>query len=537
MKNLKNLLLLIAQLSGGRWVIAVLSVAMACFVMIVFGVMLAVKYGYLFMLFIIILATTLLINIPLLIIFRSNKVNDDQVVLADSAEADGLVKSSAMWSQSEALIWDKSKVKSRELLEEKSDWGTIHQISLEVLEFVANEFGKKALDFSVVEGLQLIEEVSRRYKVVMQRYLPGVEILKVSYLKEGYAAYEQYGELGAKAVKLATWANYVKTLYLNPAKFAADIIKAQSTSTATSGFLETLQDKAKRALLDEVISVAIDLYSGRFSFEEKDVHASSIADKDTKRIAFALEPIRIVLVGQTGAGKSSIINQLKQQLEAEVDVLPSTDIVAVYEATVDEIPIRIIDQKGLDGSSKTQKSMLAEMTQADLIIWVLKANQPARELDTTLKAKFDAFYENFTYISRKKPALIGVVNQVDNLKPENQWQPPYNIAEPSDIKAKTIKQAFSYNQSILNFDTILALSIHPDKQSLGVEDLIFSIREAIADAHNVQRNRQRVEVMKSGIGLNKQLKRVLYSGKKLYPNMLKSAVPNVNHSVSKKSSE
>jgi hypothetical protein len=451
--------------------------------------------------------------------------------------ADGFVKESAQWSQNEVLIWEKAKLKSRQLLAQKNEWSELDQVGLEILEFVAHEFGKKALDFSIPEGLQLLGEISRRYKIVIKQYIPAVEMLKVSYLKEGYVAYEQYGGLGGKAVKIAIWANYAKNLYLNPAKFAADIIKDQSTSTMTKGLVENMQSQAKRALLDEVASVAIDLYSGRFSFEEDEVGASAIANKDGKRIASELEPIRIVFVGQTSAGKSSIINRLKQQFVAEVDVLPSTDNTTVYETMLDDIPIRVVDQQGLDGDIETQNLMLAEMTQADLIIWVLKATQPARELDLSLKAKFDDYYANTKHISRMKAAILGVVNQVDRLKPIEQWQPPYNVVEPNCEKAKIINQALEFNQKILNFDAILALSINPDRQSFGVEGLQHTISDAIANAYNVQRNRQRVEAMGKGVSIKKQLKRALHSGKKLYPNILRNAAPEVSDTANKKSGQ
>jgi predicted GTPase len=534
MNKIKQLFLLLAKMSGGRWGIAAVSTVLPIVVMIVFAIFLAIKYDYILVLSVTIAFSTLLVSVPLFIISRIDKNNQDEVALANTQVEDGFVKVSAQWSQNEVLIWEKSKLKSRQLLAEKNEWSELDQVGLGILEFVANEFGKKALDFSIPEGLQLLGEISRRYKIVIKQYIPAVEMLKVSHLKESYAAYEQYGELGGKAVKIAIWANYAKNLYLNPAKFAADVIKDQSTSTMTKGLLENMQSQAKGALLDEVSSVAIDLYSGRFSFEEDEVVASAVVSLDVKRLAPALEPIRIVFVGQTSAGKSSIINILKEQLVAEVDVLPSTNNTTVYEAILDDIPIRVVDQQGLDGDIKTQRLMLAEMTQADLIVWVLRANQPARELDKTLKAEFDAYYANSKHISRKKAALVGVVNQVDKLKPIKQWQPPYNITKPTCAKAKIIKQALEYNQKVLKLDVMLALSIDPGKPSFGVEELNHTIIEAIANASNVQRNRQRVEAMKKGIGIRQQVKRALHSGKKLYPNILRSAAPEISDMFIKK---
>ena len=81
----------------------------------------------------------------------------------------------------------------------------------------------------------------------------------------------------------------------------------------TKGFVDDMQLKAKEALLDEVAAVAIDLYSGRFSLEEDDLQVSNASESDEEHFAVALEPIRIVIVGQIGAGKSSIVNILKDE--------------------------------------------------------------------------------------------------------------------------------------------------------------------------------------------------------------------------------
>lgn len=538
MNKIKNLFLLLTELSGGRWGITVISAVFPILVMVGFGVFLAIKYDYILVLSVTIALSTLAISLPLFLLSRSvhKSATSDKYkpITEDQQLADDFVKAAADWSQNEVLIWQKSKINSRHLLNQNSDWNQLDQVGLEVMGFVAEAFGKKALDFSIPEGLQLLEEISRRYKLVIRQYIPAIEMLKVSYLKAGYSAYDKYGAVGEKAIKIAIWANHAKNLYINPAKFATDFIKEQSTSGMTKGLVENMQVKAKQALLDEIASVAIDLYSGRFSFEEDQVTASAISDQDLLKMAPPLEPIRIVVIGQTSVGKSSIINVLKNELVAEVDVLPSTDRKTVYAAMLDEIEIRIVDLQGLDGDQKTQQLMLAEMTDADLVIWVLKANQPARELDKTLKTKFDDYYLHVKHISRKKAAVICIVNQVDKLKPITEWQPPYDLNQATSAKAKIINQALAYNAKILMPDHILALSIDPDKQSFGIEHLKQTIRQEIANANNVQRNRQRLEAKGRGITIKKQFQRVINSGKSITPKLLKTAAPNLSKLTIKK---
>ncbi|WP_373947830.1 GTPase family protein [Vibrio pomeroyi] len=523
MKKIRNLFRLLAVLSSGRWGIALISAIFPSLIMMGFGLFLAVKYGYLLEMSIAIAVSTLVFTIPLYISSRSSREPTYSNASANSASEgeagsspksadinhalvnDAMVKASDEWSQAELLIWNDSKHYVRQQLSSEIEWGNLDQTGLEVLEFVAKKFDKKSLDFSIPEGLKLFEEVSRRYKLVVKEHIPGIEYLKVSYIKAGYEAYDKYGELGQKIFKAAIWGNHLKNLYLNPLKVISDLGREQATSTMTKGVVDDMQYAAKQALLDEVAAVAIDLYSGRFSIEDESLRASDVSEVDEQRFAPELEPVRIVLVGQTSSGKSSLINALKQELVAEVDVLPSTDTSTVYKAFVDGNDVRVVDLQGLDGNAKTEALMLKEMTQADVVLWVLKANQSARELDKQLKVKFDAFYDDPKNISRKKPILVSVVNQVDRLKPVDEWQPPYDLGNPTSGKGKIIAQALEYNQTLLQPDIVLPLAIAPEKAQFGLDALRQTLLERIADANNVQRNRQRFEAMKRGTSVKGQL--------------------------------
>ncbi|MDH6025485.1 GTPase family protein [Vibrio splendidus] len=554
MKKIRNLFRLLAVLSSGRWGIALISAIFPSIIMMGFGVFLAVKYGYLLEMSIAIAVSTLVFTIPLFISSRSsrdsssrssrrssstepfsNKESDglgEDASESDSQHSkadinDALVKASTDWSQKELSIWNDSKHHVRQQLMVDIEWGNLDQTGLEVLEFVAKKFDKKSLDFSIPEGLKLFEEVSRRYKLVVREHIPGIEYLKVSYIKAGYEAYDKYGELGQKIVKAAIWGNHLKNLYLNPLKVVSDLGREQATSSMTRGVVDDMQYAAKQVLLDEVAAVAIDLYSGRFSIEDEALKASDVSELDEQRFAPELEPVRIVLVGQTSSGKSSLINALKQELVAEVDVLPSTDISTVYNAFVDDNDVRVVDLQGLDGNPKTEALMLKEMIQADAVLWVLKANQSARDLDKQLKDRFDAFYDDPKNISRKKPIVVSVVNQVDRLKPVDDWQPPYDLENPTSTKAKIIAQALEYNHILLQTDIVLPLAIAPEKEQFGLDILRQTLIERIADANNVQRNRQRLEAMKRGTSVKGQLNKAVKAGKKVAPSALKAATPKL----------
>ena len=275
MKKIRNLFRLLAVLSSGRWGIALISAIFPSIIMMGFGVFLAVKYGYLLEMSIAIAVSTLVFTIPLFISSRSSREptysdtsanpasegeTESPTKSADTDDAlvnDAMVKASDEWSQAELLIWNDSKHYVRQQLMVDIEWGNLDQTGIEVLEFVAKKFDKKSLDFSIPEGLKLFEEVSRRYKLVVREHIPGIEYLKVSYIKAGYEAYEKYGELGQKIVKAVIWGNHLKNLYLNPLKVISDLGREQATASMTKGVVDDMQYAAKQALLDEVAAVRL----------------------------------------------------------------------------------------------------------------------------------------------------------------------------------------------------------------------------------------------------------------------------------------
>jgi len=149
------------------------------------------------------------------------------------------------------------------------------------------------------------------------------------------------------------------------------------------------------------------------------------------------------------------------------------------------------------------------------VLWVLKANQSARGLDKQLNDEFKLFYADPKNVSSKKPTVISVVNQVDKLKPLAEWQPPYDLENPIDAKAKIISEAVAYNRTLLHPDIALPLSISTDKEHFGVEALKQTLVDGIEEANNVQRNRQRMEAMKRGVSFQQQLGRVVNVGRKV----------------------
>ena len=476
-----------------------------------FGAFSIFKHGYAIEFSIALLSCSVLAVFSIFILKKITHRNHSPT-FADSKT--DFVEPSQDWSDQETRIWEDSNQYIQSLLDERSEWIDLKDHGLFVAKHISQSFGKKELDFTVVEGLMLLEEISKRYRHVLKNNIPGVDLAKVSHLKFIYEFNENHGDTAKSIFKWADPIYRIARAAVNPAAALSNEIRNLVLGNVAEELSDRIIAKAKKSLLQEVASVCIDLYSGRFSIEDSYIRESQAVQDDSKRVAADFEPLRIVVVGQLSSGKSSLVNALKNDFVAEVDMLPTTDGVTVYNFNLgDDEELKLIDLPGLDGNSKVLEQMINEITQSDMVLWMLKANQSSRNLDKSLLDGITAHYAKIENITAKKPKLIGILNQVDKLKPASEWTPPYNLLDLSIPKVKIIQDAIAFNQKLMGFDTILPLAIPDDKDFFGLEDIQSVIELSYCDAKNVQRNRQRNEARGNDSGILNQGRR-LFNGAK-----------------------
>ena len=478
-----------------------------------FGLYAIYTQGYAIHFVLVLLISSLLIAIPRWVLQRKYKTQ------ASHLEDESLVEPSADWSQAEQHIWEELNASITQKLQQNNHWSALKDHGLVLALEVAQAYGKQELDFTVPEGLTMLEEISRRYRKVLNEHIPAIDKISISQAKKLYDFHDKYGSAAKETYKygMLAWRALRMT---NPITGLASELRGKLLGSMSDQAFASVQSNAKRAFLQEVVKVCIDLYSGRFVIEQGQIGNSQVHQQDTTRLALPTEPVRVCLVGQVSAGKSSLVNALIHNMGAEQDALPSTNTVAVYPCVIDgEEQLRLIDMAGLDGSDSALEEAFKEITQSDLVLWVLKANQPSRQLDIELQNKLDAFYDDKEHISRKKPKMIGVLNQVDKLKPTHEWAPPYDLNDLTNAKAKTINDALAFNRLTLRFDKIYPLALPEDKASYGLAQLEAEIQAQFEHAKNVQLNRRRTD-SKPRAGFRGQTKRLFKAGKKVAKHLI-----------------
>ncbi len=377
------------------------------------------------------------------------------------------------------------------------DWQTFWQRCLALVSAIAHVYNPQVkrplLNIYIPQAYGLIRGTVDDTDRMMQKLSPVLNRVSIA---QGIEAYEVYRKLEPSARKLGQVFQWSQWL-INPAAAAAKQATKKFNNQANQELLLNLGQLIREVALRNLAQQAIALY-GDETIVLPEVEASStLPQEKTKTIKeilqsvtteteVAQQPVKIILVGRTGAGKSSLINTLFQADQAEVDVLPSTDQVKSYTwQTPSQEVLNLLDTPGYEQVNRPEiwEQVLAYAATADLLLLVTPALDPALQMDLDF---LQALKQDLPDLS-----AVGIVTQVDRLRPIREWNPPYDWREGTQPKEKSIREATIYRAEQLGniCDLILPLvtADHTSNRSpWNVEALSSELIQAIAPAKQLR---------------------------------------------------
>jgi hypothetical protein len=188
------------------------------------------------------------------------------------------------------------------------------------------------------------------------------------------------------------------------------------------------------------------------------------------------EPLRILVLGQVKAGKSSLVNALFGDMRAATDSVPTTMELTPYILERPEMgsAVLLYDMGGYEDPSAPRErraQALQEAIRSDLIILVVSAVNVAREPDRQLLAELRAHFAAQPEV--RQPPVVIAVTHIDLLRPPLEWSPPYNIVTPDSPKARSIRGALEAIAAELGIapENIAPLCLLPER--------LYNVEEAL----------------------------------------------------------
>lgn len=374
------------------------------------------------------------------------------------------------------------------------DWGQFWQRCLTLVRGVSQayhpEVKRPLLNIYVPEAYGLIRGTVDDTDRMMQKLSPVLSQLSIGQVVEGVEVYQRLEPSAKKLIKAFNWAQWG----LNPVAAIAKQTSAKYMDQANQQILMNLSNMLRETALRNLAQQAVALYGGgaKVALDEVTAAIPAVAEAKTQTLreildraqpveAVAQKPVNLLLVGRTGAGKSSVINTLFQSERAAVDVLPSPDQIQSYRWEAQGIgqpreALNLWDTPGYEQVARGdfRDQVIEYASQADLLLLVTPALDPALQVDA------DFLRDMRSEVPDLK--AIALVTQVDKLRPVREWSPPYHWRTGAWPKETSIREAVSYRAEQLGeyCQAVLPLVTRDEQRSpWGDDELARALMDAM----------------------------------------------------------
>src|SRR5262245_49753152 len=271
---------------------------------------------------------------------------------APAPDEEAMDPGDAAWTPRQAEAWsDVMSLAASVPAERMTSRDAVLALGLETIEVVAKRLHPERRDpllqFTVPEALAVIERASANLRTFLVGSFPlgdRITVAQVMWLYRWRGAL-QVAEKGYDLWRIVR--------LLNPVSAATHELRERFTRQLYDMGRQHVAQRLARAYVREVGRAAIDLYGGnlRVTATELGAHVTAVSRADLAAAEVrGAEPLRILVAGQTGAGKSSLVNALAAAVEAEVDALPATKRFTAYKLVHDGLPAALlVDSPGLTG--------------------------------------------------------------------------------------------------------------------------------------------------------------------------------------------
>jgi uncharacterized protein len=393
----------------------------------------------------------------------------------------GAPKDDAAWAVVEAMV---RATEPFDFAEPKQAGATLEKLATDLARHYNGDSPEAIYDVTLPELLLLTERAARTARAAALANVPGVRALKFGHLLWLNRQISTHGASLGQIFDKAEWAWRLFRLVKDPASGAMGEIGRYLIGGSYGVLSQRIRASLTALLLRETGRAAIELYSGRLRLTAEEIAAAD----GTDRVALdEVGPVRIVLIGQINAGKSSLFNALAGQVHREIGIDVSAQKPGEIAITRDGKP-EIVLREAL-GLSDAKAPILDEVRGADLVVWVASATQPARNIDASALRDIRAAFA--AEPARKAPPFVLALTHIDVLSPKLEWTPPYDLRDAARPKAKNIRAAMDHACAELGFapDACVPIAVRAPGDTYGIDEIWASIARELGSARAAKLSR------------------------------------------------
>ncbi len=349
---------------------------------------------------------------------------------------------------------------------------------------------RNSLDVTIPELLGLLDQVSRDCRefirfAVISTALRQFSVNNIRWLLRNRRQL-------ARVVEGSNHLFRVAGLVVNPPAGAMRMLEMLIADRNTAYLTAEFQIELQRKILNYVAARSIDLHSGRF-------RSGAFAEPGLVPV----QPVRILIAGQAGAGRSQLAAALAAggaQTFADSGTGDGKEARAVIGGTqcvLVEAPgfggikqegrgwprlIRSGARRSQDGREGNEIGNL--FLDCDMVIWVVRADLPARRIDAEYLRLFRDVFDNYRW--RLVPPLLVAVTHVDHKPFISNWP------ESGDLSpAQLIKVEQAVESAARAFQGHKAIAVKPAEPTWNIGELFEEVEAALPEACLAQSNRLR----------------------------------------------
>jgi hypothetical protein len=421
--------------------------------------------------------STIAFSVQWIALRRTLREVPEQIEVVDAVAPDPswTMREQAAWTAVEAIA---ANVKPLEL----SDRDRFLNLGLRTIEAVARQIHPQDSNplwrFTIPEALALVERVSGDLKPFVIENIPLGDQLTVGQVLKIYGWRSAIG-MAEKAYDIWRLIRLV-----NPVTAAAQEAREQITKHLYANVRDQLARQLARAYVREVGRAAIDLYGGRLRVSEASLatHVSASTLRDRGQATGRAEPLRILVAGHAGAGKSSLVNALSKEVRAVVGAPGGTRDFQSFEVELEGLAgSMVIDSPRVGATPKEQRAFAAKAHDSDLIVWALAANRDDARVDLAAITAIRSYFTDRPH--RRMPPVIVALTHVDSLTARPPG--PDGIVDLEDPAIVEVVREAAEGLGVPKND-VVPISLAANRVPFNIERLSSRIAARVPEARQAQ---------------------------------------------------